>query len=187
MDFDWRAGAVATLLSLMGLGRAQAAGPLSGVLSCRDIADGSTRLACYDRETAALVSPAAPSAAAPSIPPQRSVGSALPPAGAVSRPPALTPEQQFGIPEHQVAEKEVAAGMRPAEATKIEARLAAISQSADGRLVFTLDNAQVWRQLAAEGELLAKAGDPVTVSRGWLGSYWLQLKEARGCKVTRLR
>jgi hypothetical protein len=115
------------------------------------------------------------------------VGSALPAADAVSRPPALTPEQQFGIPERQVAEKEVAAGTRPAEATKIEARLAAISQSADGRLVFTLDNAQVWRQLAAEGELLAKAGDPVTVSRGWLGSYWLQLKEGRGCKVTRLR
>jgi hypothetical protein len=54
-------------------------------------------------------------------------------------------------------------------------------------VVFTLDNDQVWRQLAAEGDLLAKEGDAVTVSRGLLGSYWLQLKSGRGCKVTRLR
>ena len=54
-------------------------------------------------------------------------------------------------------------------------------------MVFTLDNDQVWRQLNAEGDLLAKPGDVVTVSRGFLGSFWLQLANGRGCKVTRLR
>jgi hypothetical protein len=81
----------------------------------------------------------------------------------------------------------VAAGTRAADASKIEAHLAQVAPAADGRVVFTLDNEQVWRQLVAEGELLAKQGDAVTISRGWLGSYWLQLKSGRGCKVTRLR
>ncbi len=50
----------------------------------------------------------------------------------------------------------------------------------------TLDNDQVWRQLVVEGDLLMKPGDAVTISRGVLGSYWLQTASKRGCKVTRV-
>jgi hypothetical protein len=109
----------------------------------------------------------------------------------VSAPPRAAPvldrEQQFGLPEHTVTAKEVAAGTRAADAAKIEAHLARIAPAADGHVVFTLDNAQVWRQLESQGDLLSKPGDAVTISRGWLGSYWLQLKSGRGCKVSRLR
>jgi len=101
--------------------------------------------------------------------------------------PAMDSQQQFGLPERQVAAHEVAVGSRASDLAKIEAHLLRLSPAADGRMVFTLDNDQVWRQLNAEGDLLAKPGDVVTVSRGFLGSFWLQLANGRGCKVTRLR
>ena len=53
--------------------------------------------------------------------------------------------------------------------------------------MFTLENSQMWRQLESDGDMLAKLGDVATISRGLLGSYWLQLKNGRGCKVTRMR
>jgi len=86
-----------------------------------------------------------------------------------------------------IAAKERAAGTRPAETTKIDARITGLQLNATGRVVFTLDNGQVWRQLLVEADMLAKLGDAVTISRGWLDSYWLQLRSGRGCKVVRVR
>jgi hypothetical protein len=162
----------------------------AGLLACRDIANASARLACFDREAAALgpspkATGAAQSAAATLAAAPTAATSA---AGVPAHPaPVLDPQQQFGLPEHAVAAKEIAAGTRAADASKIEANIVRVAREADGRMVFTLDNDQVWRQLIAEGDLLAKPGDAVTISRGWLGSYWLQLKSKRGCKITRLR
>jgi hypothetical protein len=116
-------------------------------------------------------------------------GPALPPAAPSRSPPSapLDPQQQFGLPEHAVAAREVAAGTRATDAAKIEAHLVRLAQAPDGRWIFTLDNQQVWRELASEGDLLAKPGDAVTISRAFLGSYWLQAPTGRGCKVTRVR
>ncbi len=36
-------------------------------------------------------------------------------------------------------------------------------------------------------DLYTKPGDAVRISRGWLGSYWLEAPSHHGCKVTRLR
>jgi hypothetical protein len=85
-----------------------------------------------------------------------------------------------------VAKKEVDSGARPKELLSIDAHIVAVSVTGMGLTTFTLDNGQVWRQLSAEGDLLAKPGDPVTVSRGVFRSYWLQTKSGRGCKVTRI-
>jgi len=167
---------------------------VTGLLACRAIADAGARLACFDREAAALA-PRTPTAAAPaSAPaaPASAPAAATPantPTAATPPPPApvLNPQQQFGLPEHSVIEKEVAAGTRAADAKKIEAHITQFTTAADGRIVFTLDNDQVWKQLLSEGSLLARQGDAVTVSRGVLGSFWLQLANGRGCKVTRLR
>lgn len=148
----------------------RASDALAGLLACRELADAPARLACFDREAAAV-----PAAAPPREPlPGHAV-------------PVIDPEQQFGLPERAVAAREVAAGIRAADAAKIEAHLVRLSAAPDGRLVFTLDNDQVWRQLLAEGDLLAKQGDDVSISRGLLGSFWLQIKSGRGCKVSRLR
>ncbi|MGB6356757.1 MAG: hypothetical protein WBF21_22495, partial [Steroidobacteraceae bacterium] len=123
----------------------------------------------------------APPAAAPSTSP----AVVAPPATAAAA-PAADLKQNFGLSEAAVAQKEVAAGARPKEITRIEAHITAISLSGAGLTTFTLDNGQVWRQLSAEGDLLTKPGDLVTVSRGMLRSYWLQAKNGRGCKVTRI-
>jgi hypothetical protein len=162
---------------------------LVGLLACRDVTDAAARLACFDREVAALSPSLRADGSAPpaSTPPTSAAPASTTTAAKAPAHPVLDPQQQFGLPERAVAAQEIAAGRRAADATKIEAHVARVAPAADGRVVFTLDNDQVWRQLVAEGDLLAKEGDAVTVSRGLLGSYWLQLKSGRGCKVTRLR
>jgi hypothetical protein len=164
-----------------------AADPLAGLLACRELTDAAARLACFDRETAALArAPAAPVAAAPVA----AAPSATPaiPTPATPTAPALTPEQKFGLSSSAIAAKEEAGGKQAPKETKLQGRITALALAADGRTLFTLDNSQVWRQLEADGtDVMARLGDPVTISRGLLGSYWLQLKTGRGCKVTRLR
>lgn len=147
---------------MLGMSAPAAAGNFdpTALLACRGVVDTQVRLACFDREAAALA--AAPTAA------------------------AAAQADFFGLPDANIAAKEVAAGVRPAPVERIVAHLTAIRQAATGRFVFTLDNGQVWTQLRSEGELLAKVGDSVTVSRAALGSYWLELSSRRGCKVTRL-
>jgi hypothetical protein len=145
---------------------AYAAQPLSGLMACRMLTDDAARLACFDRESATLAGSAT---TAPQVA------------------PALNAKQQFGLPEHAVVQKEIAAGTRPSAVNTIEARVEQLSQTSDGRNVVTLDNQQVWRQLTADRDLLLKPGETVTISRGVLGSFWLETKQGRGTKVTRVR
>jgi hypothetical protein len=177
--------AYAAALSLAFAGTCGAADSMGKLLACRGIDDAAARLACFDREAAALASAAV--AHAPSAPVASPPAAPAPAAPAVATAPVPDAKQQFGLPERAVAAQEVAAGTRPAEAKKIEAHVSRFAPGPDGRLVFTLDNDQVWRQLLSEGDLLMNPGDAVTISRGFLGSYWLQASNGRGCKVTRLR
>jgi len=175
-----------------------AAEPLAGILACRAIADSAARLACFDRETAALASapalssatapaaPAAPSVSATAAAPESNGAPAVAAAAPRSAPPVLDAQQSFGMSGSAIAANEEAKGARPAKLTKIEGRIVALALTGNGRTLFTLDNTQVWRQLESEGDMLARLGDSATISRGLLGSYWLQLKSGRGCKVTRV-
>jgi hypothetical protein len=194
----WRSALCGTAICAAWSAPCLASASLAELLACRDLADAAARLACFDREAAALApAPKAgstqPGAATPTAPPAGASLSAppTPPTPVAPVPsrvaPVLDREQQFGLPERAVAAKEVAAGTRAADAAKIESHIARVASGADGHVVFTLDNAQVWRQVVPEGDLLSKPGDVVTISRAWLGSYWLQLKSGRGCKVARLR
>jgi hypothetical protein len=162
-----------------------AAEPIAGVLACRALTESSARLACFDRETAALAgSPARPLPdVAPAAGPGNNTSSV--PIGKLT--PTLDARQTFGLNDSAIAAHEQAAGARPQKLTKIEARIVGLALTGEGRTLFTLDDAQVWRQIEADGDPLAKLGDSVTISHGLLGSYWLQLKSRRGCKVTRVR
>ena len=172
----WCVAATAVaLLSLGGAAAGWAVEPLAGVLACRAITEATARLACFDRESAGLEAKVA-AAAVPA-----------PVAAPRPLPPPLDPKKEFGLPEKAVATQEVAAGTRAADTSAIDAHVLGFAQGADGRGVFTLDNGQVWRQLNSTGEMLIHNGDPVTISRAALGSYWLQVKSGRGCKVSRLR
>jgi hypothetical protein len=148
----------------------ESADTLGPLLACRGIAEEAARLACFDRESAALTAISAASAAA-----------------AKTAPSPADPKQNFGLPDAAVAKKEVAAGTRAADASNIDAHIAALSVAGNGRNVFTLDNGQIWLQLLTEGDLLLKPGDAVKISRAAFGSYWLQTQLGRGCKVTRIR
>jgi hypothetical protein len=169
----------------------EAADTLADVLACRAISDSRARLACFDRETAALASApaaslaAAPAIAAPAAAPAASIPSAAAPP--TRNAPVLDPQQSFGLSGSAIATHEEASGARPPKVSKIEARIVALALTGNGRTLFTLDNTQVWRQLESDGDMLAKLGDAATISRGLLGSYWLQLKSGRGCKVARVR
>ena len=171
-----------TLAGLISIAPGRAAEPLQPLLACRAIVDSAARLACFDRESASL---AAPSPGAPTaVPGAPRAGAALttPPV----EQPAAAPKANFGLSAEQVNKKEAAAGKRPAEVKAIEAHITAISSTGTGYATFTLDNGQVWREISPEGDLLAKPGDGVTLSRGILSSYWLQTRNGRGAKVHRV-
>ncbi len=164
------------------------ADPLAGLLVCRELPDPAARLACFDRETAALARmPRVPVAAAPIMTPATTPGAATTSPAKPTAPP-LTPDQKFGLSPSAIAANEDAAATKAPHEAKLQARITALALVGDGRALFTLDNSQVWQQLEANGtDVMAKLGDAVTISRGMLGSYWLQMKSGRGCKVTRLR
>ncbi len=186
---DWPL-ALLLLAALSAAGESCRAGDtLSKLLACRDLTDASARLACFDRESAALASaPAAPAAPVATLGSSGAASAVAPAAVTPARAvPPPDPKQQFGLPEREVAKQEVAAGARAPDADKIEARIVALAMTGDGRAVLTLDNNQVWRQLSADTDLFVKPGDSVTISRAFLGSYWIETPTRRGCKVTRVR
>jgi hypothetical protein len=139
---------------------APAPDPLAALIACRELLQDTARLACFDRELKVLVNAALA--------------------------PKLAPEQAFGLPPMAVAAKESAAAGRT-ELAEFRARLVGLGRPLDGRVVLTLDNGQVWRQVTQGEELLLKTGDIVTLSRGALHSYWLDAPSGRRCKVTRIR
>jgi hypothetical protein len=98
----------------------------------------------------------------------------------------LTPVEKFGLPPAVVVAKDSAAGQQ-AEMSEMSSRLTGLALQDDGRVVFTLDNGQMWRQLVPAGDLLLKLGDKVRLVRGALGSFRLKAPSGRDCKVTRVR
>ena len=200
---DFRAPAAVTALAVLGVALSPAARgsqELAPLLACRGIVEPATRLACFDRETATLAGASAKTAAPPggsAVTPATAPAIAAAPsaasdaAGAVSTRPAGAPQaeamQNFGLPPDRIAAKEVAAGRRPADLSRIQARLAQLSRAGDGREVFTLDNGQIWLQVLEEGDLLLRPGDTVSISRGVFHSYLLQTPSGRASRVTRIR
>lgn len=198
-------------IALMWAFPARALQPLDGLLACRKIASSAARLACFDRQSAAIAANAsnAPSAAntantvstlptatasrkwsaasSSSARGSESSVSGTGPAAPSGHSAALDPLQTFGLPPAQILAREEAARRAPRPLQRIRAHIVALASAGDGREIFTLDNQQVWAEIEPTGDLYAKPGDPVEISRGWLGSYSLSLKSRRACKVTRLR
>jgi hypothetical protein len=150
------------------------ASDFEALLACRKIVPGVARLSCFDRQSAALAEDVR-------------AGAPPAPAAAVSNAASLTPQQTFGLAPMQVAAREEAAERLPRQLERLSAHIAALSRAADGREVFTLENHQVWAQLEPDGEVVARTGEAVTISRGMFGSYWLSLPSRQGCKVARVR
>lgn len=152
-----------------------ASGALEALLACRTIEASAARLACFDREAAALAG-------------QRSSAALAGQRGSGAQHSALNPRETFGLAPMDVAARAEAVAHTPKPLDSMTAHVTSVARAADGREIFTLDNHQVWVQLIPDGSWLdVRAGEEAKIARGWLGSYWLSLSSHRGFKVTRVR
>jgi hypothetical protein len=176
-----------------------------GVLACAAEADDERRLTCFDalaaglrdRRPPAATAPVSPSAtaapvspAAATFPVSPTVASAAPvaptaaaAAAAVAQPSQAgtpSPEDRFGL---RVDRKE----QKKDDLTELSATATAISAKPRGELVITLDNGQVWGEIAPGSKIKVKPGDSVKIEAGTLGSFILIAPNGRSSKVTRIR
>ena len=145
----------------------------SPFLRCAGIADDAERLACFDR-TAAMVatqgdpvlSSGTPAETAPPPAPSTAPAAALPPSPAAD--PAPAPRRRFGLPE------------RRQEPDSQSLAVAELSLDRAGKLVVTLADGQVWRQLSGDTTDVRLpregAAQTATVRRAALGSYRMTIE-----------
>lgn len=164
--------ALAALLPLSAVAASNAA-----LEACTKLTDASARLACFDREVAALMTreqkanTAAPGAAA--------AKTAVPP------PRQLTEEQKMGLTPERIQQLERPATAPPPPST-MTAAIQGISVDGNGHQVFTLENGQIWRQVEVDSHFSVKPGDSITISKGALGSYFMSLGKHRNTRVSRV-
>jgi hypothetical protein len=185
--------------AVAGLPVASAHDAAASLLACAAEMDDTRRLACFDAEVAQLrkqsrvggATPVAPVAATPTGPTPgagpsaaASVAAAAPaPASPATAPPkaeSLSPEEKFGLRGELKREK-------LGDLAELSATATAIAAKPRGELVVTLDNGQVWAEIAPGSTIRLKVGDRVTIKAGSLGSFLLVAPNNRSSKVTRLR
>lgn len=94
-----------------------------------------------------------------------------------------TPEQTFGFSAAAIMKDDA----KEPELPEVQAKIASVVTGADGKMVFALDNGQVWRKLAGDSDPLLRPGSSVSIRRAALGSYLLVTTTGRTSRVTRVR
>jgi len=159
------------------------------VLACAAEADEGRRLACFDALSASLRGDARPAVAGTASPaatsgssPATTVVPTAPAEAAAAAPAAqsvsASAEDRFGL-----RLKEQKAG----ELTELSATATAIKAKPRGELIITLDNGQVWGEIAPGSKIKVNAGDTVKIEAGTLGSFILLAPNGRSSKVARIR
>lgn len=178
------------LLSLLAAGPALAQGSGGGggaeaFLACARIADDGERLQCYDRAVAGLSAEgrrlaAERAAAAEAAAKARAEAEARAAAEAAERAKAARIEG-FGARGGSPAERE-------ARLDRIEAAVTETFTDSQRKLVFLLDNGQMWRQTDGVFLSVVKPGTPATVRRSAMGGYMLRIDGLnRSVPVVRIR
>jgi len=136
------------------------------LMACRTITAADQRLACYDRETAAM-NQAIASQDLVMIDKERAKAAGRSLFG-------------FSIPNF--------GGLfgSNGEISQIEGTIKSTSRNADGGWVITLEDGSVWTQTDDWPGLDARAGKKVNVKRGVLGSFWMSIPGQNGIKVKRI-
>lgn len=162
-QISWKSLAYA--IAIFWAGTCAAADPIvpGSLRACAAITSDGGRLACYDREMAKLVPAAAGAAAA-----------AASPSGTIAAP--LSPEQRFGLSPAQ-ADAKVSQTSESGPLPALEAKVSAVRNITNGRILIDLDNGQVWRQVDTDVTFRLRSGDAVTIKRNSFGSYWLSANE----------
>jgi hypothetical protein len=125
---------------------------------CRSESDDARRLQCYD----SLAKGDTP--AALKIPPKMS-------------------QEEFGVSNGPIAAQK---SKSQPQLQEIVAKAVEVKKKANGELVVTLDNDQVWQQLQPSN-LRLRVGDEVIIKAGALGSFILVAPSGRGTKVQRVK
>ena len=145
---------------------------------CASLTDASTRLACYDA-LAGLAPSATTAGAAPS--PAAGGPQAKTPSSAAVAAPGAPPAEEFGVHNGPL---EVKRG--PVREKRMLAVVSTVSSRANGELVVTLDNGQVWVQIEP-ANFPVKPGDHIEIDVGAFGSYVLwSPSNRRATKVDRI-
>ncbi|HEY7007154.1 MAG TPA: hypothetical protein VH392_11820 [Sphingomicrobium sp.] len=166
--------ALVTIAALIVVGAADAKRPVDTgtpaqvqrLMACRTITAAEQRLACYDRETAAMnqalankdlvmVDKEKARAAGRSL-----FGFSIPNFGGL-----------FGS---------------GGEISQIDGTIKSTGRNQDGGWVITLQDGSVWTQTDDWPGLDARPGKKVIVKRGTLGSFWLSIPGQNGIKVKRI-
>lgn len=143
-------------------------GALGALFACRAIAEDRARLACLDRETAALAS-------------SRDGGEII----VIDRVEAeATRRRLFGFQLPAITG--LFGDGEPERLDEIEGVLASAGRSGDGRWIFRLEDGGVWRQIDGDpARFTARSGQAVTIRRAALGSYQLVTGGSRAIRVRR--
>lgn len=153
---------VVSLMAVPAMAAAEDTG--AALRTCRSERDDVKRLACYDREADRLGTQAAPPAA-----------------------PPLTPEERFGRTGAMNREDADRKAQESRELGELRATVAEIWTRADGLMVLTLDNGQIWKQVRPDSVFRLKTGEKVRIQPAALGSYLLSGESKRSTRVSRVK
>lgn len=149
--------------------RPKPAAAFERVAACRAIAEAEARLACFDREVAAMDTAV------------RDRQLAIVDQAEVRK----TRRTLFGIPLPRIA---LFDDNGEPEIKEITAKIKSARQGGDGKLVFVLEDGAVWAQTDDWPVWAAvKPGQKVTLKRGALGSYFADFEKAVTVRAKRLR
>jgi hypothetical protein len=142
----------------------------AGLRDCALFAAPEARLRCFDALAAGVTGAG-----------MTSPGAALPEVAPSSREAA---KDRFGREQALVSES--ASG--PGALSEIQSRISALRRQGNGRLVFELENDQVWLQVESPSQALqVKVGDAVVIRRAAMGSFLLVTEQRRSTRVRRSR
>ncbi len=91
---------------------------------------------------------------------------------------------QFGLTADIARKRDPVVEHRAAEAV-LPGKIVAVGATRDGKLIFTLDNQQVWVQSEVKTIEFA-VGDLVHIEHGAMGSLWLAADKGRKTRVKRV-
>lgn len=160
-----------------GAQESPAPGALEALLACRGLADGSARLACFDKAASGLA--AAQAGGAVVVVDRAKVEAARRQAFGFTLPSLadILPEARPGAPSET---------SRDAVLKQVEAGVVSARPGRDGKWVLTLDNGAVWRQTDTESLLREpRPGSRVVIKAAALGSYLVSVDGQRSFRARR--
>jgi len=137
-------------------------------VQCRAIANAQERLACYDREVAALEQA------------ERSSEIRVVDRQQVSR----TRRTLFGL---TLPDINIFGGDNDGEAiTEITSKLRSVSQDGNGKYLFELEDGARWRQIDTRNLVNPRAGQPIRIRRAAMGSFLANVGSQTAVRVRRV-